>query len=304
MGLEINLQLGKWAKQRTQQLVPFSTNKAGATVEQSLLLGMVRRKHPKLMKHQIASWSVSPNPADNVEDHHNRFIGFTDNVGYRHIDTLGNFTFWMRSARLKTGAGWHSDGTVKTFFHDVENNAKNSIKYGIGNCGELSAIAFLLLLECPLKYVKGEYIRVEKINITYPGDHCFVIIGREASSDLRDPSTWGPDAVICDPWGNINVAVQGQLSKKRSARIPIFNYILDNLADKDLLFRALDYNVGAGHSGRWKMKNRGDLRFCSDYSSKPQNIPFFNTGGFKLNASSAGGAKEDERVVPLSSISN
>ncbi|WP_157061459.1 hypothetical protein [Legionella cincinnatiensis] len=31
-------------------------------------------------------------------------------------------------------------------------------------------------------------------------DHAFVVLDRAAFSKIQDMSTWGPDAVICDPW--------------------------------------------------------------------------------------------------------
>jgi hypothetical protein len=61
-----------------------------------------------------------------------------------------------------------------------------------GNCGEQSAIAFVFLRDCgvrPLDRVGRKLI-----------DHAFVVIGRASASSLDDVRTWGPAAVICDPW--------------------------------------------------------------------------------------------------------
>ncbi|MEN9660047.1 MAG: hypothetical protein RL571_3512 [Pseudomonadota bacterium] len=30
--------------------------------------------------------------------------------------------------------------------------------------------------------------------------HCFVVLGRLEGSDLKQPETWGPDAIVVDPW--------------------------------------------------------------------------------------------------------
>jgi len=63
-----------------------------------------------------------------------------------------------------------------------------------GNCGELSAIAFTYLEDNgvhPLDYMV----------FTAPSyDHVWVTIGRAAGSNPLQLSTWGPDAVWCDPW--------------------------------------------------------------------------------------------------------
>ncbi|HHF7344084.1 TPA: hypothetical protein ACPSKB_000485 [Legionella feeleii] len=284
MGLSTNLRLGEWVKNKTQLLVPFSTNAGDQkTIEQSLLLTMVRKKHPKIMQEQITSWSLSPNPADNSEDHSNRQIYFYDGFGKEHVDTLLNFHNWLKDARDKKASGYHRDGTYRTVLHDIENNAKNSVKHGVGNCDELSGIAYLLLLECPSKYTGNQTIRIEKINITSPGDHCFVVIGRRKNSDLRDPSTWGPDAVICDPWGNVNFSVREQLNKNKSDRLAMFNYITHHLAARDSAFKISQDYVGGGHSQRWDNKGRTNLRHHQNYSKKQQNIPFFHSGGYKFS---------------------
>jgi hypothetical protein len=64
---------------------------------------------------------------------------------------------------------------------------------GCGNCGELSAIAFVYLLN------KG-VIPIDWMRLQKPGDHMFVVLGRDETSDETDTSTWGPAAIVCDPW--------------------------------------------------------------------------------------------------------
>lgn len=295
MGLSTNLRLGQWAKTKTQLLVPFSTNVENQeSIEQALLLTMVRKKHPKIMQKQITGWFLSPNSVDNNENHSDKQISFYDDLSQYHVDTLANFHSWLKRARDKGAGGYHRDGTWRTVLHDIENNAKNSVKYGVGNCDELSAIAYLLLLECPKEYTKGQTIRVEKINLKRPGDHCFVIIGRRRNSDLRDPWSWGPDAVICDPWGNVNFSVREQLNKDKSDRIAMFNYITGHLADRHVVIKSSSDYVGEGHSERWYRKGRADLRLCQNYSKKQQNIPFFHSGGYKLNDVESMDIEKDE----------
>lgn len=65
---------------------------------------------------------------------------------------------------------------------------------GAGNCGELAAIAFT--------YLEGEGVRpLDYMVFNAPGyDHVWLVIGRVAGSSVRDLSTWGEDAVWCDPW--------------------------------------------------------------------------------------------------------
>jgi hypothetical protein len=63
-----------------------------------------------------------------------------------------------------------------------------------GNCGEYAAVAFdyLMLTNCPYDIEYACYAK--------PGDHAFVIVGRPFGTSPSDPSTWGPDVVVCDAW--------------------------------------------------------------------------------------------------------
>ncbi len=67
--------------------------------------------------------------------------------------------------------------------------AKNA---GCGNCMEQAAIAFIDLFDQHVLPV--DLMASERIN------HTFVVIGRVKTSEQEHPETWGPDAVVCDPW--------------------------------------------------------------------------------------------------------
>jgi hypothetical protein len=64
---------------------------------------------------------------------------------------------------------------------------------GCGNCGEQSATAFVYLLDKGVRPL--DWMALES-----PGDHAFVVLSRASGSDDHDPSTWGPAAMVCDPW--------------------------------------------------------------------------------------------------------
>ena len=63
---------------------------------------------------------------------------------------------------------------------------------GCGNCGEMAAAAFTLALEkgCPIV----EYMTF--VNV----DHAFCVLGRPDTTSLAQPTSWGSDCWICDPW--------------------------------------------------------------------------------------------------------
>lgn len=62
-----------------------------------------------------------------------------------------------------------------------------------GNCGEFSALAFIYL------YDKG--VRPLDWMSLEGGDHAFVVIGQDKNRIAGKILSWGPDAVICDSWG-------------------------------------------------------------------------------------------------------
>lgn len=48
------------------------------------------------------------------------------------------------------------------------------------------------------------------------GDHTFLVIGRPKESDAHDPSTWGEQAYICDPWADTVYPTSEYLSKTKA----------------------------------------------------------------------------------------
>lgn len=79
---------------------------------------------------------------------------------------------------------------------DIRTIAESALSKGCGNCGEQAAIAFMMLVDK----------RVEPIDYMFCAgegdDHVFVVIGRREGSEVSkyDAQSWGPDAVVCDPW--------------------------------------------------------------------------------------------------------
>ena len=74
----------------------------------------------------------------------------------------------------------------------LRNVAALAEEKGCGNCGEQSAMAFVYLLDrhiLPLDWMGLE-----------SGKHNYVVVGRTRHGEPGDPNTWGPEAVVCDPW--------------------------------------------------------------------------------------------------------
>ena len=84
------------------------------------------------------------------------------------------------------------------------------------------------------------------------GDHAFVVLGRAKFSDINDMSTWGEQAVVCDPWGN--TAFIPSREGLKSQPNDMYQYI-----DRYRVIQMSDTIVGAGHSKHFYQKHRSEF---------------------------------------------
>jgi hypothetical protein len=94
----------------------------------------------------------------------------------------------VRSRWLESCSDLRSEACVKSL-------AQLAQEKGCGNCQEKASVA--------LMWLKGEGVRpldLMELVTHHNIDHVFVVIGRRRGSDADNPWTWGPDAVVCDPW--------------------------------------------------------------------------------------------------------
>jgi hypothetical protein len=84
--------------------------------------------------------------------------------------------------------------------------------FGCGNCGEQSAMAYEWLR-------KNGVTPVENMRFMSGGNHAFVVLGRDPSSDPAKPATWGASAIVCDPWKG-EVYPPGTLGVKWPGAVP------------------------------------------------------------------------------------
>ena len=97
------------------------------------------------------------------------------------LATAGGSLLAVAAERLTFG------GTYATTLEYVKAKADHARKWGAGNCGEMSFVAFVYLL--------ASTVRPLDIANTENGDHQFVLIGREIGGN-----GWGPRCTIADPW--------------------------------------------------------------------------------------------------------
>jgi hypothetical protein len=84
-------------------------------------------------------------------------------------------------------SGNHTDGWIKSV-------AAAASKAKCGNCAEQCAVAIVYLWGHSSDSV--DFMAFDPRFL----DHMFVVIGRARNSDESRISTWGADAVICNPW--------------------------------------------------------------------------------------------------------
>jgi len=106
---------------------------------------------------------------------------------------------------------------------EAEFAARRASTYGAGNCGEQAAVAFF--------YLRDQGAKPIALMALANADHAFVLIGFGPLSQEWEPYSWGPNAVICDPWLNqAYPAVQfyGHMNSKPGLRPEVELQIPDN----------------------------------------------------------------------------
>ncbi len=92
-----------------------------------------------------------------------------------------------------------------------------------GNCQEMAAVAFLYLLE------QGVF-PIEMVSIPH---HTFVVIGRDPSTPIDEPSQWNADTIVCDPWRREYIDRQPHLFKQEAMVYPpneLYHYGYQDIA--------------------------------------------------------------------------
>lgn len=132
----------------------------------------------------------------------------------------------------------------------VEQIRTRSIKHNFGNCAE-QAIHAAHYLANTKKYTNFALVNLAivhksqvnqfienrnagEVDLETPG-HTFLVIGLDEKADLCAPETWGPNAVILDPWGDI-VAPVHQPDNPKQDGITRLHQLFDVTPDQTLVF--------------------------------------------------------------------
>lgn len=105
----------------------------------------------------------------------------------------------------------------RTPLQDMRIRACSAICHRAGNCGEQAAIAFMFLYDRGVRPI--DYM--SRVN----ANHAFVVIGRKLPSKASAPSTWGKDAVICDPWAGHAYAARLSRHRMKGTLAPISEWL-------------------------------------------------------------------------------
>lgn len=103
----------------------------------------------------------------------------------------------------------------------IEMMADAGEKLRCGNCGVQAAMAFRYLAQHGCQSI--EYVQRKSADPLDEG-HAFVVIDRVRGSSIEYPSTWGPDAIICDAWNEqvysvLDMDVANQLKQRRELEV-------------------------------------------------------------------------------------
>lgn len=290
------LKLAHYIKDKTRELVPYSSNRPSLTDQpfhRIFWLDIMRARNDQYdSKNKLRQWHM--NLEQDRIDPRFEFRRVTEPCPNNPSETptLGDWDNYIISLPEFYTKTFHKDGEENTILHQFETQAKNAVKFGIGNCYENALTAFNLLLEYPtfglidLPKVQGNII-MEIARIQDKGDHVFVVLNRDPKSDIKNMSTWGPDAIILDPWMNAVVVVEDELKKAKNNQSNCFKYI--HFYQKNLHVEKNEYGfIAEGHSSRWKKHrtNKNEPLYLRNwkpfYSKNPttgsqqENIPWEN----------------------------
>ncbi|HWU76352.1 MAG TPA: hypothetical protein VN043_07595 [Rhodanobacter sp.] len=84
-------------------------------------------------------------------------------------------------------------GTPRLQKQLIETWSALGLKYGVGNCGVQSAMAFVRLRD------HGKVFPLDWMQFA-DADHGFVIVGRDSGTSSASPKAWNDEAICCDPW--------------------------------------------------------------------------------------------------------
>lgn len=295
MNLDQLLSVIEYLKDNTNYHLPHSSNRPSVKNQpfhrRFWVHAMRARKDKDGLREKIREWGLNLEEDTVDENFKYRKVKFSlfdpkkNEYSLQEIDE----DFLLKLPR-RTNKKRHKDGTPFTPQEKAEANAKNAIKFGVGNCSEHSSHNFCCLLEYPRDGFVGQYpdgeiitfppitedILVERIRILDDSlDHEFVLVGRDPNSDLKDPTKWGNKTIIFDTWWSDTIAVVAECLKNPDQALGSFNYI--NKGKDSIECTASGY-MGQGHTKRWIEKRKNESIYLIEkpafFADRTENVPW------------------------------
>jgi hypothetical protein len=162
----------------------------------------------------------------------------------------------------------HKDNSVFTLMEQVEADAKNAVRYRLGNCDQTASLAFVMFCEYQCTSTSLRHVNVEKFAASGLG-HCFVVVNRPDGVDINDVTQWmnTPNVIICDPWWFHNGAAFRANDTSQD-----FKDLRDKIMADGSSNRLLRYNeakLGSGHSYRYRHGTHKHHGLSYYYDSPP-----------------------------------
>lgn len=268
------LQISGWAVRRARILVPISANRHGNALNgptheinaykthRVLQLLAMRSRKSTLGREEVKGMKLDLSSEDERPGFATRSFQTADGSAKTMHDLVGHFdTALGLPQHSHFQKMQHADGSGLLPLEGAESAAKRAMEWRIGNCHEMSALAFMFLLEYPAGGIQQQGlpaidapVLIERLSIPAPGDHAFVVLGRSTSSSSTNPADWGDKAVVCDPWSNeaYKVSVANQQHQQGVQIAETYPNILNH--HPSILTLTIG-QLGGGHSSRWTNAN-------------------------------------------------
>ena len=271
------MQTAKNVKDKVITFIPYNSNYNNSTNEPCLKnqpfhrlfwIRLMRARNDAYgTRDTLRRWHLNIHPDKRPDFHEEREVTasfkFKSDKPYSTIslNTLYQYLRMLPSHRKKET---HKNGSLVECIEKLEGEAKNAVKFGIGNCGEMATLAFIFLTRewqfDPQRL--EEHILIEQVFVSPDkGDHGFIVMARDRRGKLQDLRTWGKHAVILDPWMNNVVHVNKELQLPPNKQSHCFKYIFGY--QQDLCLDTFGDLGQHQHTRRWILHRQKKGQPCS-----------------------------------------
>lgn len=271
---------------KIRQLVPYSSNGRPDIPNRYRghrnfwLKAMRATNDPHGDLKRLKSYHLNITPEESGSD----FVSKRLNLAFfnsRSKPTIREWCDYIKTLPVRAHKKTRKNGEKIDYQEKIENQAKAAVRMGIGNCSEMSALAYILLKERD-RDIFDDSVKIERVQFS-KDDHRFVIVNRKEGSDLKDMYSWGPQAIILDAWMNEVFIVADELNKPFSSFLS-FNYIFSRqeqiVCDEDVGY------MGSYHTQHWyeQREKKNEPYYLFDWepvqqTAETEDMPWYEEDG-------------------------